>query len=241
MIVCGKNGVMEALRSDEKIYSIWINKSLEKGLDKEVLFLAKKKGLKIEFVDKFFLDKKTKNAHHQGFVLNAEDFKYSEIEDILAYADEKGEQPFVVILDKVEDPHNLGSVVRVCECAGVHGIIIPKHNACEVNHTVSKTSAGAISYTKIAKVANLNSAIEKLKKHGLWIYGIELGGEDFYKEDLRGPIALVIGSEGYGTSELVKKNCDKILTLPMFGKVNSLNASVACGVSVFEVIRQRRK
>ena len=241
MIVCGKNGVMEALRSDEKVFNLWINKSLENGLDKEIFSLAKKKNVKIEFVDKQFLDKKTKKAHHQGYALNAEDFKYSEIEDILAYADQKGEQPFVVILDKVEDPHNLGSVVRVCECAGVHGIIIPKHNACEVNHTVSKTSAGAISYVKIAKVANLNFAIEKLKKQGLWIYGIELGGEDFYKENLKGPLALVIGSEGYGTSELVKKNCDKILTLPMFGKVNSLNASVACGISVFEVLRQRRK
>lgn len=241
MIVCGKNAVLEALRSNEKVFDVWISKSLAANLDKEIAGLVKKKNIKVEFVDKNFLDKKTKNAHHQGYALNMEDFKYCEIEDILAYADKNGEQPFVVILDKVEDPHNLGSVVRVCECAGVHGIIIPKHNACEVNFTVSKTSAGAISYMKIAKVSNLNSVIEKLKKQGLWIYGIELGGDDFYAENLRGPIALVIGSEGYGTSELVKKNCDKVLTLPMFGKVNSLNASVACGVAVFEVLRQRRK
>ncbi len=232
---------MEALRSNEKIYNIWVNKSFAGDLDKEIVSLAKKKNVRIEFVDKMFLDKKTNGEHHQGYALNVEDYKYCEVEDILAYADQKGEQPFVVILDKVEDPHNLGSVVRVCECAGVHGIIIPKHNACEVNQTVSKTSAGAISYMKIAKVSNLNNAIEKLKKQGLWVYGVELGGDDFYKEDLRGPIALVIGSEGYGTSSLVKKNCDKILTLPMFGKVNSLNASVACGVAVFEALRQRRK
>ena len=241
MIVCGKNAVLECLRSNEKVFKLWVFKNLEKSIDQEVLSLSKKRSLKINFVDKQFLDKTTKNSHHQGYALEAEDFKYSSIEDILSYADQKGEQPFVVILDGVEDPHNLGSVVRVCECAGVHGIIIPKHNACEVNHTVTKTSAGAITYTKIAKVNNLNSAIEILKKQGLWIYGIELGGEDFYEQDLRGPIALVIGSEGYGTSALVKKNCDKILTIPMFGKVNSLNASVACGVSVFEVIRQRRK
>lgn len=241
MIVCGKNAVLEALRSSEKVFEVWVNKSLAKTLDKDFSNLVRKKNAKLVFVDKNFLDKKTNGAHHQGFALNAEDYKYCEVEDILSYAEQKGQQPFVVILDKVEDPHNLGSVVRVCECAGVHGIIIPKHNACEVNHTVTKTSAGAISYVKIAKVSNLNNAIEKLKKNGLWIYGVELGGEDFYSEDLRGPVAIVIGSEGYGTSELVKKNCDKVLTLPMFGKVNSLNASVACGIAVFEVIRQRRK
>ncbi len=241
MIVCGKNGVMEALRSNQKIFNVWVFKNLSQKLDDEIETLIKKRKIKVNFVDKAFLDKITKNAHHQGYALNAEDFKYCEIEDIISFADQKGEQPFVVILDGVEDPHNLGSIIRVCECAGVHGIIIPKHNACEVNQTVSKTSAGAISYVKIARVANLNQAIEKLKKNGLWIYGVELGGEDFYEQNLKGPIALIIGSEGYGTKSLVKKNCDKILTIPMFGKVNSLNASVACGISVFEIVRQRRK
>lgn len=240
MIICGKNAILEMLRSNKAIYKIWANKTFL-NQDSEVFFLAKKRNIKVFFVDKQELDKLSNNSHHQGFVAMAEDFRYSTVEEILDFADEKGEQPFIVILDGVEDPHNLGSVIRVCECAGVHGIIIPKHNACPINETVSKTSAGAISYMKIAKVTNLTQEINNLKKRGLWVYGVELGGDDFYSQDLSGPVCLVIGSEGYGTKSLIKKNCDKILTLPMFGKVNSLNASVACGISVFEVVRQRRK
>lgn len=239
MIICGKNAVLETLRANKAVYKIWASRTFL-GQDNEIFHLAKKQHIKINFVDKKDLDKLYSGAH-QGYVAEIEDFKYSTVDDILNFADEKKEQPFIVILDRVEDPHNLGSVIRVCECAGVHGVIIPKHGACAINETVSKTSAGAISYMKIAKVTNLNQTIEQLKKQGLWVYGVELGGDDFYEQDLNGPIALVIGSEGYGTKSLVKKNCDKILTLPMFGNVNSLNASVACGVSVFEVVRQRRK
>ena len=240
MIICGKNAILETLRANKAVYKIWVNRTFLGQENNEVFYLAKKQHIKINYVDKKDLDKIYSGAH-QGYIAEIEDFKYSTVDDILNFADEKKEQPFVVILDGIEDPHNLGSVIRVCECAGVHGIIIPKYGACSINETVSKTSAGAISYVKIAKVTNLNQTIQYLKDKGLWVYGIELGGEDFYEQNLKGPIALIIGSEGYGTKALVKKNCDKVLTLPMFGKVNSLNASVACGVSVFEVVRQRRK
>ena len=144
-----------------------------------------------------------------------------------------------MLLDGIEDPHNLGSIIRVCECAGVHGIIIPKHSACPINSTVAKTSAGALQHILVSKVTNLNNTIQYLKDQGLWIYAVELGGVNLYQQNLKGAIGLVIGSEGNGISQLVKKNCDAVLTLPMFGKVNSLNASVACGISVFEVKRQR--
>lgn len=238
MIICGRNAVTEALRANKAVFKLYVSKNLTEK-DNEILRLAKKANTKIECWDKQKLDKLCSGLHHQGFVAEVEDFRYCTVQDIIDDADKKGEPPFVVILDGVEDPHNLGSVIRVCECAGVHGIIIPKHRACNVNETVSKTSAGAIAHTKIAKVTNLNHEIEFLKQKGLWVFAVELGGTNIYQQNLKGPLALVIGSEGYGTSALVKKNCDGILTLPMFGKVNSLNASVACGIAVFEAIRQR--
>ena len=203
--------------------------------------LCKKRNIKIEYVDKMTLYNLCKEEHHQGFVAEMEDYTYCEVEDILRLADERGEQPFVVILDGVEDHHNFGAVLRVCECAGVHGVIIPKHNACPINSTVAKTSAGALEHMLVSKVTNLNNTIEHLKKQGLWIYAVELGGVNIYQQNLKGAIGLVIGSEGKGISQLVKKNCDAIITMPMLGQVNSLNASVACGVAVFEVVRQRGK
>ena len=240
MIICGKNAVLECLRANKAIFKLFVAQNFKDDKDNDILFLAKKGNVKFEFMDKTNLDRLCDNAHHQGYVAQVEDFTYSTVEDILQYASDKGEQPFLVILDGVEDPHNLGSVLRVCECAGVHGVIIPKHRACVVNETVAKTSAGALAYMKIAKVTNINQEIEKLKKAGVWVYAVELGGQDFYKQNLQGAIALVIGSEGYGISQLTKKTCDAVLTFPMFGSVNSLNASVACGVAVFEVVRQRR-
>ena len=155
------------------------------------------------------------------------------------YAAAKEESPFLVILDSIEDPHNLGAIIRTCECAGVHGIIIPKHRACQVNETVIRTSAGATSNMKIASVTNLNQTIEVLKQKGVWVYGLELGGKDIYKTNLTGSIALVVGSEGFGLSRLVKENCDEIVTLPQRGQINSLNASVACGIAVYEILKQR--
>ncbi|MBQ8762053.1 MAG: 23S rRNA (guanosine(2251)-2'-O)-methyltransferase RlmB [Clostridia bacterium] len=241
MLIFGRNAIMEMMSANKAVYKMWFASNLLNYTRNPVFNLAKKKGVKIEYVNKNELDKLSQGGIHQGFVAEVEDFQYSSVDEILQYAQEKFEQPFVVLLDKVEDPHNLGSVIRVCECAGVHGVIIPKHHACQVNETVAKTSAGALSHMKIAKVTNLNQVIDELKKQGMWIYAVELGGTDFYKQNLTGSLGLVIGSEGYGISQLTKKHCDGILTLPMCGKVNSLNASVACGVAVFEALRQRRK
>lgn len=241
MLIFGRNAIIEMMSANKAVYKMWVASNLLNDTRNPVVNMAKKKGVKIEYVNKNELDKLSQGGIHQGFVAEVEDFQYSSVDEILQYAQEKFEQPFVVLLDKVEDPHNLGSVIRVCECAGVHGVIIPKHHACQVNETVAKTSAGALSHIKIAKVTNLNQVIDELKKQGMWIYAVELGGTDFYKQNLTGSLGLVIGSEGYGISQLTKKHCDGILTLPMCGKVNSLNASVACGVAVFEALRQRRK
>ena len=240
MIIYGKNAVTEALRSEKAVYKVFCQDTLQ-GRPGEVEALCKKRNIKLEYVDKMMLFSLCKEEHHQGFVAEMEDYTYCEIEDIFSLANERGEQPFVVILDGVEDPHNFGAVLRVCECAGVHGVIIPKHNACPINSTVAKTSAGALEHMLVSKVTNLNNTIEYLKKQGLWIYAVELGGVNIYQQNLKGAIGLVIGSEGKGVGQLVKKNCDAVITMPMLGHVNSLNASVACGIAVFEVVRQRGK
>jgi len=238
MIIYGKNAVTEALRAEKAVYRVYCQDNFCTKIS-EIEALCKKRNIKLEYVDRATLSRLSKDEHHQGFVAEMEDFTYCEMEDILSLANERGEQPFVVLLDGVEDPHNFGAILRVCECAGVHGVIIPKHNACPINSTVAKTSAGALEHILVSKVTNLNNVIEKLKKYGLWIYAVELGGANIYRQNLKGAIGLVIGSEGKGISQLLKKNCDAILTMPMMGKVNSLNASVACGVAVFEVLRQR--
>lgn len=240
MIICGKNAITESLKAKKAVFKLWVNKNFKDERKDEIIYLANRQNIKIQFVDKNELNKLSGNAVHQGYVAEIEDFVFSTVDEILDFAASKREQPFLVILDRIEDPHNLGSIIRVCECAGVHGIIIPKHGASTINETVAKTSAGAITYMKVARVTNLNQEIERLKKGGVWVYAVELGGQDFYSQNLKGAVALVIGSEGYGTAQLVKKNCDAVLTLPMFGKVNSLNASVACGIAVFEAVRQRR-
>ncbi len=238
MIIFGKNAVMESLRADKAIFRIWINEKFA-STSGEIELLAKRKNIKINYCSKDELTHLCKDEHHQGFVAEMEDFAYSELEDIFTYAQKRHEQPFIVILDGVEDPHNLGSIVRVCECAGVHGIVLPKHNACPINSTVSKTSAGALSNMRIARVSNLSQVVEKLKKAGVWVYAVELGGQNIYQTNLKGALALVIGSEGDGVGQLLKKRCDGVVTMPMFGNINSLNASVACGVAVFEAVRQR--
>ena len=186
------------------------------------------------------LDKKTLTHHHQGVIGEVVDFEYSDIDEILKLADDRCEQPLVVILDGVKDPHNLGAIIRSAECAGAHGIIIPKNRSVAVNETVIKTSAGAISNMKIARVTNINYVISDLKQRGIWVYGFEAGKNIMYQTNLKGPIAIVIGSEGEGISELTKKRCDDIVSIPLAGRVNSLNASVACGVALFEVVRQRK-
>ena len=235
VIAQGRNVVRELLRSGQTINRLYVQNNLSDKVSNEIIALAKQNGVKIDFVSKMVLDKKAQ--HHQGFVCETTDFEYSTVEDILNSA-EVGKR-FIVILDGIEDPHNLGAIIRTCECAGVNGIIIQDRRACQVNDTVIKTSAGATTNMKIARVTNLNNVICDLKKQNIWVYALELGGKDIYKTNLTGDIALVIGSEGFGVSRLLKQNCDDVITLKQLGKINSLNASVAAGIAIYEVLRQR--
>ncbi len=237
MNVEGKNAVMEALKSEVTIDSLLV----EKGQNHQIINLARQKGIKVQYLDKNVMDRLSVTKRHQGFIAKITEFEYCEVADILAEADARGEDAFVVLLDGVEDPHNLGSVIRVCECAGVHGIIIPKHRAASVNETVIKVSAGAAEHVKIAKVTNIVSVIEELQNAGVWVYAADMDGENIYSTDLTGKAAFVIGGEGKGVRPVTAKACDKVVALPLKGKVNSLNASVACGVVVYEALRQRLK
>lgn len=239
MLIYGKNAIREALNSNVTINKLWIEKGSHDIDGEKLINIAKKKNCKISFEKRDFLTNKINTSKHQGFVADIINFEYCKTQDILQLAFKREELPFILILDSIADPHNLGAIIRTAESAGVHGIILQKDRACPVNETVYKTSAGAISNMLIARVVNLSTEIEFLKKQGLWVYGLELGGVDFYKTNLTGPIAVVIGSEGDGIRQLVKKNCDAILTLPMKGRVNSLNASVATGIAVYEIVRQR--
>ncbi len=239
MIVEGKNAVRELINSGATINKLYVENNLRDGVSNQIIALAKSKKVRIDFVPKEVLDKKSETKRHQGFLCDTVDFVYCDVDDILKNAENKGEAPFIVILDGIEDPHNLGAIIRTCECAGVHGIIIPKHRACPINDTVIKTSAGATLNMLVACVTNLNNTIEYLKNKNVWVYGLELGGKDIYKTNLSGSIALVVGSEGFGISRLVKENCDEIITLPQKGKINSLNASVACSIAVYEILKQR--
>ncbi|MCL2539903.1 MAG: 23S rRNA (guanosine(2251)-2'-O)-methyltransferase RlmB [Firmicutes bacterium] len=239
MKIEGKNAVYENLAAGKAVYKIYLSKAANQAQYKDILDLARKANVKVELLERQELDKISLTKNNQGVLAEMQDFVYSSVEDILAVAGVRNEPAFVVALDGVEDPHNLGSIIRVCDCSGVHGIIIPKHNACPVNETVAKVSAGAISHVKIAKVTNLNQALEELKQKGVWVYAAELGGASIYEQNLTGAICLVVGGEGKGVSQLTKKVCDGVVTLPMRGGVNSLNASVACGITVYEALRQR--
>ncbi|MFA6860594.1 MAG: 23S rRNA (guanosine(2251)-2'-O)-methyltransferase RlmB [Clostridia bacterium] len=239
MIIEGKNPVKEALKSGQTINKLMALNKLYDAESNEIITLAKEKGVFVTFSTKEVLDKASVSGKHQGFVAEVTDFEYSSVDDIIESAKSKGEPLFMVILDGIEDPHNFGAIVRSCECAGVHGIVIGKHRACAVNDTVAKTSVGALSNMKIARVTNINQEILSLKKQGIWVYGAEADGESIYRTNLKGELAVVIGGEGDGVSELTKKNCDGIISLPLRGKINSLNASVACGIVLFEALRQR--
>ena len=241
MLIEGKNAIREALNSEITINKVLIDKNFASRKD-EIISLASQKRVKIEYVPRTLLDKKSLTAHHQGYIVEAVEFEYSSVEDILANAKNKDELPFIVLLDGIEDPHNFGAIIRSCECAGVHGIIIPKNRACQVNETVIRTSTGAIANMPIAKVTNLKEAIDTLRENDVWVYVAETGGENIYKQKLsnRG-IGVVIGSEGNGVKQSLRTYADGVLTLPLQGKVNSINASVACGIVVFEVLRQRNQ
>lgn len=240
MLIEGKNAVREALGGTLTVNKLMADKNLEHRKD-EIINLAYQKKIKVEFLPKHVLDKKSQTQHHQGYIADAVDFQYCEVEDILKRAKEKNEKPFIVLLDGIEDPHNFGAIIRSCECAGVHGIIIPKNRACQVNETVIRTSTGAISNMLIAKVTNLKDSIDYLKSNEVWVFVAETGGENIYDKNLNLPIAVIIGSEGKGVKQSIRSYCDGIITLPLKGSVNSLNASVACGTVIFEILRQRLK
>ena len=239
-LVLGRNAVIEALKSNTTIEYISVAKGDLEGSIKVVLGLAKEKNVIVKEVDRRNLDQMCGGASHQGVIAKVTPFKYSEVTDIINRAKRKGEDPFIVILDEIEDPHNLGSIIRTAELCVVHGIIIPKRRNVGVTPTVYKCSAGAIEHMRIAKVTNINATIDQLKEEGIWIYGADIDGKDFsYNTNFSGPCALVIGSEGRGISKLTLKKCDVLVKIPMIGKINSLNASVAGGIMMYEVLKGR--
>ena len=238
MKIKGRNAVREALNSDVNILKIMASNSSRDKVLLDILDLAKRKNVKIQYLDNRLLDKECEN--NQGIIAETSDFKYSSVEDILQVAIDKNKNHFILILDGIEDPHNFGSIIRVAECLGVDGIIISKNRACPVTDTVSKVSAGAIEHIKIAKVNNINTEIERLKEKNIWVYACELGGEDLDSANLSGNIAIVMGSEGKGVRALTRKLCDGVVTMQMYGKVNSLNVSVATGIVLYEIVRKNR-
>lgn len=237
-IVAGRNAVMELLKSGKDINKLYVEHGERHGSINEIIAKAKEARIVMVEVDKSKLDQMAEN--HQGVVAVVPPFNYSEVDEILDVAKEKGEDPFLLILDGIEDPHNFGSIIRTAETAGVHGIIIPKRRNVAVNATVAKVSTGATSYVKIARVNNLNETIRKLKDSGLWVIGTD-GDADtlYYNQDLKGPLAIIIGSEGFGMSKLVKENADILIKIPMKGKITSLNASVSAGIVIYEAVKQR--
>ena len=240
-LIIGRNPVMEALRSNKELDKIIIAHGTAGGSIVPILEKARAKKVPIREVPKQKLDFMCGGQVHQGIAAVMVTHSYCEIEDILQVSKDKGTDPFIVICDGIEDPHNLGAIIRTAEAAGVDGIIIPKNRAASVNATVAKASSGALMHSKIARVTNITKTIEKLKENGIWVYGADMDGEVAADSNMLGPIALVVGSEGQGISRLVKENCDNIVSLPMFGQVNSLNASVAAGILMYEVVRQRNK
>lgn len=235
----GRNVVLEAFRSGKTIDKLYILNGCKDGPVQTILREAKKQDTIINFVAKERLDQLSQTGHHQGVLAQASAYAYASVEDILEKAREKGEPPFIFLLDGIEDPHNLGAIIRTANLAGAHGVIIPKHRAAGLTATVARTSAGALNYTPVAKVTNLASAIEQLKKEGLWFVCADMAGTPMYSLNLTGPIGLVIGNEGEGIGKLIKSTCDMTASIPMKGDIDSLNASVAAGVLAYEIVRQR--
>ncbi|QCT04460.1 RNA methyltransferase, TrmH family, group 3 [Paenibacillus algicola] len=241
-IIAGKHSVTEALRSGRTINKIWIAENAQKHLTQPIIAEARKAGIVIQNVDKRKLDQMVPGVQHQGVVAQAAPYAYAELDDLLKRAEEKGEAPFLLLLDEIEDPHNLGSILRTADCTGVHGVVLPKRRSAQVTATVSKTSAGAVEYVPVARVTNLAQTIEQLKEMGVWIVGtaVDAAEELFESTVFDGPVAIVIGNEGKGMGRLIREKCDVLVKLPMSGQINSLNASVAAGVIMYEVLRRRR-
>ena len=235
----GRNAVIEAFRSGKPVDKLFVQDGCKDGPIQTILKEARKRDTIVNFVARERLDQMSVTGKHQGVIAFAAAYEYAEVEDILNAARKKGEPPFIFLLDGIEDPHNLGAIIRTANLAGAHGVIIPKHRAAGLTQTVAKTSAGAINYMPVAKVTNLANTIEDLKREGLWFVCADMGGELMYRLDLRGPIGLVIGNEGSGVGKLVREKCDMAASIPMKGDIDSLNASVAAGVLAYEIVRQR--
>lgn len=238
-IIAGRNPVMEAIRSGRSIESILVAKGERSGSVVAIIAKAKQKNIPVKDVDSKKLDFLAKGVNHQGIVAQCAVKEYSTLEDIFALAEERGESPFIIVLDKIEDPHNLGAIIRTAECAGAHGVIIPERRSAGLSYTVEKTSAGALEYMPVVRVKNISAVLQKLKDKGIWVYGADMDGEHYKKVNYDGAVALVIGNEGKGISPLVAKDCDVIVSLPMKGKINSLNASVAAGILMYEIADKR--
>jgi len=238
--IAGRNAVRELLLGEGDVEKIYVQRGEREGSINQLVAMAKDKRIPLIEVEKSKLDRMLPGVRHQGIIAQVPEEEYSSVEDILAYAAELSEEPFVVILDGVVDPHNLGAIIRSAECMGAHGIIIPKRRAVGLTATVAKASAGAISHMRVARVTNLASTVDELKEKGLWIYGADMGGESVYKTDTRGAVGLVLGSEGEGISRLVREKCDFIISIPMFGKLNSMNVSCAAAVLLANIANQRR-
>ena len=238
-IIEGRNAVMEAFRSGKPVDKLYVLDGCQDGAVRSIIREARKHDTILNFVEKDRLNQLSETGKHQGVIASVAAYEYAEVEDMLKLAEEKGEDPFLIILDNIEDPHNLGAIIRTAEAAGAHGVIIPKRRSASLNATVFKTSAGAASWLPVARVSNLAATIEKLKENGVWIYGTDGEGQSYTEVKLTGPIGLIVGSEGFGMGRLIKDKCDFLLSLPMAGKVNSLNASVAAGIFMYEAVRQR--
>lgn len=240
-MVAGRNAVMEALKGSRSVNKLMIANGSTEGSIKEIIAVAKEKGVNIQYWDRGKLDSIARGIRHQGVLAQVAPVQYAELEDILQVAKDRNEPPFIVLLDELEDPHNLGAILRTADAAGVHGVLIPKHRSCPLSATVAKTSAGAVEHVPVARVGNLVQTIKKLKQEGLWVAAADMDGKDYYDTDLTGPLLLIIGSEGQGVGRLVKEQCDFVVRIPMVGKINSLNASVAGSILMYEAMKQRRK
>lgn len=240
-MVAGRNAVMEALKGSRSVNKLMIANGSTEGSIKEIIAVAKEKGVNIQYWDRSKLDSIARGIRHQGVLAQVAPVQYADLEDILQVAKDRNEPPFIVLLDELEDPHNLGAILRTADAAGVHGVLIPKHRSCPLSATVAKTSAGAVEHVPVARVGNLVQTIKKLKQEGLWVAAADMDGKDYYDTDLTGPLLLIIGSEGQGVGRLVKEQCDFVVRIPMVGKINSLNASVAGSILMYEAMKQRHK
>ena len=237
--IVGRNPVIEAIKNDREIDKIMIANGAKEGSIKKIIAMAKEKNIVIQYVDRNKLDEISTSHSHQGVIANVSEYKYYELDELIQNVKDKGEDPFFIILDEITDPHNLGSIIRTADAVGAHGVIIPKRRSVHITPTVAKASTGASEYVPVCKVTNIVNTIKTLKEHGLWIAAADMDGQTFYEQNLTGPIGLVIGSEGFGISRLVKKNCDFTVKMPMVGNVTSLNASVAGSILLYEIFKQR--